>query len=485
MYFALMLAAATGMSCSPKSDVADEEEGSKKTSSAPNSASAAEEKAQTPPALSDVPIEKTAAASQPKPPAPSPKPAPPAPITTASASSTDWPAFRGSSGMGISDATGLPVTWSQDENIAWKKELPGGGSSTPIVFGDRIYLTTYSGYAVPGQSGGSVDDLTRHLLCLNREDGATIWTKDFNAKLPEESNIRDHGYAANSVAVDSERVYTFLGKSGVFAHSHDGEQLWQADVGSKSHGWGTSASPVLYKNLVFINASVESGSLVALDRATGEEKWRATGIKEAWNTPVIVKTADGVDELVMSKHGKVLGFDPMSGDELWSCDTNITWYMVPSIVAADGIAYVLGGRSGVAGLAVRTGGRGNVTATHRLWTSNKGSNVTSPVYHDGHLYWMHEKLGIAYCAHAESGDLVYEERMNRAGQVYASSVLADGRVYHVTRSGKTFVVPAKPEFELLATNELRDGTLFNASPAISGKRLLIRSEKFLYCIEAQ
>lgn len=156
--------------------------------------------------------------------------------------------------------------------------------------------------------------------------------------------------------------------------------------------------------------------------------------------------------------------------------------MVPSVVAADGVVYVLGGRSGTASLAVKTGGHGDVTATHRLWTSNKGSNVTSPVFQDGHLYWMHEQLGIAYCAKADSGDLAYEERMNRAGQVYASSLLADGRVYHLTRSGRTFVVAAKPEFELLATNDLNDGSVFNASPAVTGTQLLIRSDKLLYCV---
>lgn len=397
--------------------------------------------------------------------------------------SADWPGFRGPGGMGHSDTTSLPLKWAADENIKWQRELPGGGSSSPVVFGDHIYLTSYTGYLVPGEGQGSLDDLTRHLLCLNREDGELIWDRPVKAKLPEEQRIRDHGYAANTPAADADRVYAFFGKSGVFAYSHDGEQLWQADVGSGTHGWGTSASPVLYRELVFINASVESQSLIALNRTTGNEIWRAKGINEAWNTPVIVQTASGDDELIIAKHGKVLGFDPDTGEELWSCDTDITWYMVPSAVASDGIVYVLGGRSGTAALAVRAGGRGNVTSTHRLWTSNKGSNVTSPVVHDGHLYWMHEKLAIAYCARGETGELVYEERINRGGQIYASSLLAGGRVYYTNRSGRTFVVPAQPDFELLATNELRDGTLFNASPAVAANRLLIRSEKHLYCIE--
>jgi outer membrane protein assembly factor BamB len=156
--------------------------------------------------------------------------------------------------------------------------------------------------------------------------------------------------------------------------------------------------------------------------------------------------------------------------------------MVPSAVAAHGTVYVLGGRSGTAALAVRTGGRGDVTASHRLWTSKKGSNVTSPVYHDDYLYWMHEKLGIAYCARAATGEVVYEQRMNRGGQVYASALLADGHVYYLNRSGRTFVVTAQPTFELVSTNDLRDGSLFNASPAVTGRRLLLRSDKFLYCI---
>lgn len=394
----------------------------------------------------------------------------------------DWAGFRGPSGMGLSDAKGLPTQWSERENIVWKTPLEGAGASSPIVWGDHIYLTSYTGFFVPGESGGSLDNLKRHLICIDKSSGKILWNKPVKARLPEEQQIRDHGFAANTPAADAERVYAFFGKTGVFAFDHQGKELWQADVGSKTHGWGTSSSPVLYKDSVFINASVESGSLVALDKKTGNEKWRAGGINEAWNTPVLVKSPDGDDELVVATQGKVLAFDPDSGDALWSCNTDITWYMVPSVVAQNGIVYVLGGRSGITGLAVRAGGRGDVTKTHRLWTSNKGSNVTSPVVHDGHLYWMSDSQGIAYCAKLDTGELVYQKRMERADQVYASTLLADGKLYYVTRSGRTFVVAARPEFEQLAVNELRDGSLFNGSPAVMGNRLLLRSDKFLYCI---
>jgi outer membrane protein assembly factor BamB len=398
------------------------------------------------------------------------------------AAGDDWPCFRGPGGMGQSDATNLPLEWNARQNLVWKTELPGPGASSPVTFGDQIYLTCYSGYFVPGQARGSLQQLKRHLVALHRDSGKIVWDRSIPAKLPEEESIRDHGYAANTPVADADRVYAFLGKSGVFAFDHAGNKLWHVDVGSGTSGWGTAASPVLYQDTVIINASVESHSLIALDRATGEERWRISGINEAWNTPLVVRTQAGQQELVVAKPKQVLGLDPKSGEKLWSCESNISWYMVPTPVADDGVVYYLGGRSGTAALAVRTGGRGDVTASRRLWTSQTGSNVTSPIFHDGHLYWMSEKLGVAYCARAETGDLVYEQRLERAGQVYASPVLAAGRLYYVNRSGKTFVLAAKPEFAQLAVNDLDDGSQFDGSPAVDGDRLLIRSNKFLYCL---
>ncbi|HTN77565.1 MAG TPA: PQQ-binding-like beta-propeller repeat protein [Pirellulaceae bacterium] len=408
--------------------------------------------------------------------------APAAQSRPAAAIASDWSAFRGPTGQGISSATNLPIAWSVTENIAWKTPLPGPGASSPVVFGDRIYVTCYSGYFVPGQSGGSLEELKRHLVAVNRADGKILWDRPIAAKLPEEQQIRDHGFAASTPAVDQERIYVFFGKSGVIAFDHDGKQQWTADVGTKTHGWGSASSPVLYEELVFINASVESESLVALDRKTGEEQWRVAGIKESWNTPLVVTAKSGRKELVLARQGKVLAFDPATGKPLWSCDTDIGWYMVPSLVAHDDVVYCLGGRSGVASLAVRTGGEGDVTATHRIWTSMKGSNVSSPVFHDGHLYWAHDQLGVAYCAKAESGEIVYEQRLGRAGQVYSSALLAGGNVYYLTRDGKTFVIAAKPQFEQVAANDLRDGGLFNGSLAVDGQRLLLRSDTHLYCV---
>ena len=392
----------------------------------------------------------------------------------------DWSAFRGPSGMGIAASKNLPTT-VDESNVVWKTSLPGGGASSPIVFGDKIFLTSYTGYLVPDEPRGSLEQLKRHVLAIDRQDGVIRWNRAVAASLPEEERIRDHGYAANSLAADEDFVYAFLGKSGVYAFDHDGRQVWHANVGSKTSGWGTAASPVLVDDLVIINASVESESLVALDRKTGAERWRLPGIRESWNTPLLITVA-GRQELVLARFGDVLAVDPKTGKQLWSCQTDITWYIVPSVVAAEGKVYLLGGRSGITRLAVRAGGNGDVTKTHRIWADKSGSNVTSPVYKDGLLFWMSDKAGIAYCAKADTGELLYEERLNRVGQVYASPILAGNRIYYLTRDGQTIVVAAEPEFREISRSSLRDGSRFDASPAVDGDRLLIRSEKSLYCI---
>jgi len=396
----------------------------------------------------------------------------------------DWRQFRGSGGQAVSQAKGLPTNWNGMQNLVWKTELPGPGGSSPVVLGDRIYVTCYTGYAVPGSPGGDINALQRHVLCLQRADGKILWKKDVPAVQPEQASVRDHGYASSTPLADSERLYVFFGKSGVFAFTHEGKQLWHADVGSKIHGWGSASSPVLYRDLLIVNAAVESDSLVALNRQTGREVWRAGGMKESWNTPILVPVAGGRQELVVAIAGKVLGFDPGTGEQLWSCATGIGWYMVPSLVNDKDVVYCIGGRSG-GSLAVRAGGRGDVTGSHRLWTLGKGSNVSSPILHEGHLYFLHENTGVIYCVEAATGKLVFEERLANVGQFYSSPILADGRLYCVGRNGTVVVLAARPQFEQLARNEMGDRSKFDASPAVDGSRLLIRSDKSLYCIGAK
>jgi outer membrane protein assembly factor BamB len=253
------------------------------------------------------------------------------------------------------------------------------------------------------------------------------------------------------------------------------------DCGSKHHVFGTSNSPVLYEKLVIINASVECGDLIALDKETGSEIWRVSGMVESWNTPTLVKTAEGKTELVVHIKGKILAFDPQTGKELWNCQ-GISDYICPSILAEGDMVYAIGGRQNMA-IAVRSGGSGDVTDSHVVWKIRKGSNVVSPVFHDGYLYWAKEEKGIAYCVKADDGKVMYEKRMGVEGKLYASPIAVDGKIYYVSREGGTFVLPAKPEFEKLAHNVIdSDDSIFNGSPIVSDGDLLLRSDKFLYCI---
>ncbi|MBL4884879.1 MAG: PQQ-binding-like beta-propeller repeat protein [Planctomycetaceae bacterium] len=394
----------------------------------------------------------------------------------------DWAQFRGTGGSGISTARNLPERWSDTDNIVWKTRLSGAGTSSPVIIGDRIFLTCYRGYSVAGETPGEMEDLRLDVICLSRTKGNILWTKSIKPDFPEQPTIRDeHGYSSSTPAADKDRVYVFLGKTGVFAFDYDGNQVWHRQVGSQLNGWGSAASPVLYENLLLVNASVESESLVALDKKTGKEKWRVNGIKEAWNTPLLMKNMSGETELIVPIVQKIRSFSPKTGRELWTCDTGINWYMVPSAVANQGIVYCIGGRSGDS-LAIKTGGIGDITQTHLLWKLNKGSNVSSPIFYQGYLYWMHEKLGIAYCVDASTGKVIYEERIPRAGQIYAAPVLADGKLYYLSRNGRTFVIDAVPQFRLLATNQLEERGRFDASPAVADNKLFIRSNKYLYCI---
>lgn len=395
----------------------------------------------------------------------------------------DWSQFRGPHGLGISDETGIPATWSATENIVWKADLPGPGASCPIAVGDRIFVSCYSGYGLEPAEGDQ-NNLSRHLLCLSRSNGDVVWHKTFEPTLPEHKYQGEgsyHGYAASTPVSDGRRLYVFFGKSGVYCFDLNGEQIWQASVGDRTSGWGSGCSPVLYRNLVIINASVESGSLVALDKDSGDEVWKTGGIGSAWNTPVLVPGRERT-ELVVSVQNHVISVDPDSGKELWRAE-GVHRYVCPSVVYHDDVVYAVGG--GHTSLAVRTGGSGDVSESHGVWRLNKGPNVSSPVYYKGHLYWTRDGSTVC-CQNPETGELVYEERLPGAERIWSSPVLAAGRLYFVSQHKGAFVVAAKPEFELLAHNVIEDDeSRTNASPIVSDGRIYLRSDRRLYCIGEQ
>jgi outer membrane protein assembly factor BamB len=398
----------------------------------------------------------------------------------------DWSQFRGPGGLATSDDKGLPEKWSEKENVLWKTKLPGLGSSSPITVGDAIFLTCYSGYAESAQDAGDQKDLIRQVVCLDRKTGEIRWTKDIKPVLPESqykagNNSSEHGYASSTPTTDGKHLFVFFGKSGVFCFDLKGEQVWNKSVGTGTDGWGSGTSPVLYKDLVIVNASIESGALYAFKRADGSQAWKTPGVARTWGSPMLVDVPGGKTELVLSlagKTGKVTGYDPETGNKLWTCEGNADGYLCSSVVSHDGIVYAIGGRSNHS-VAVKAGGMGEQKP---LWVSRNDSRVNSPVYHDGYLYWLNEQRGQIMCVNASDGKEMFAERLKGVGRAYASGVYGDGKIYFVSDTATTFVIAAKPKYELIATNKLEDTSRTNASPAIDNGRLLIRSDKHLYCI---
>ena len=403
---------------------------------------------------------------------------------------TDWSRFRGPNGAGISEEKGLPLEWSATRNIIWKAELAGRGASSPIVWQDRIYVTAYSGYGLAkGDPWSNRDKLRRHLLCFSRKDGTLLWKSDHGGVM-KEHGICDfldlHGYASSTPVADATGVYVYFGNGGVFAYDHDGKQRWRKELGGKVHSWGSASSPVFFEDLLIVHADIESQALMAFDKQSGREVWRVpTGDQkfgDSWSTPLLLNIA-GTPELVFHRSpgnpATLAAVDPRSGKPLWECGV-LKDYLCPSPIAHDGVIYAIAHQKAA---AVRAGGRGDVSQSHVLWKSGKGSEVCTPIYHEEHLYWTSENNGIAYCLNAATGETVYQERLPEPGLIYASGVLAGGRIYYVSRKKGTYVVAAKPKFALLAHNVIEsDTSIFNATPAIYESQLFLRSDKYLYCI---
>ena len=407
----------------------------------------------------------------------------------------DWRRFLGRDGAATSATSSLPTQWDAKTNIAWKVELPGPGASSPIVVGDRVFLTCYSGYGVGQKSKNDIGNLTRHLLCYDKIKGAELWAKEINNSEvkdedPYKSFITQHGYATNTPISDGNSVFAFFGKPGLYAFDLDGQRLWQKPIEHKANEtrWGSGASPILYKDNLIVNAVEECGKIFSISKENGQQVWEFdTKSTLAYATPNLAKNKDGETELIVAVPNKVIGMDPNTGTEKWYVTNNFDNEVNGSILVDGDIVFVYGGFRSVGSMAIRTGGSGNVTESHVLWHTRDTSYVATPVLFEGHVYWVGE-TGIAHCVNAETGERVYRQRLKgvrggRGIKFFASMVLAGDKIFAASRRSGTFVLEAKPEFNLVNHNVIGgDETEFNGTPAISDDCLYLRSNKFLYCI---
>lgn len=393
----------------------------------------------------------------------------------------DWPWFRGPGRQGISQEKGVPIQWSATSNIRWKTEVAGEAWSSPIVFGDRVFLTTALG-----------DGSSLHLICLSRATGKTIWDKEI-ARQKAGHRQRFNSYASSTPATDGRRAYVPAFDGRIFAVDMDGKVEWVNDEFDYYSEHGLAVSPVLHGDLVIVPFDWSSPGpnerlgwqipwdkavIFAIDKNTGKVRWKGSrgSSRIAHVVPQIV-SIDGREQLISGAGGVVQGFDLATGERLWTASSDGEG-VVPSIVVGEGLAFTASGFGDPTIRAVRLGGRGDVTKSHIVWESKDDvPMVPSMLYAAPHLYVITES-GVLTCRIAATGQVLWRQRL--AGKFSASPVWADGKVYFLSEKGTTTVIEEGSQFKLVAENEL--GEKCCASPAISGGNLFIRTEKALYCI---
>ena len=408
----------------------------------------------------------------------------------------NWPQFRGPTGQGHTRDTDLPLKWSPTENVKWKVKLPDQGNSTPIIWGQRVFVTQASDKTLwppKGGNGGPAIASKRSLLCLARATGKLLWQKDVTYDA-EEATHPTNPFCSASPATDGERVVVSHGSAGLFCYDLDGQELWKrTDLGKQEHVWGNASSPVIHgERVLFVFGPGEGAALYAFDKKTGKDVWKVeepggkSGLTKgdawigSWSTPVVVSVGDH-EELILSWPGVVKAYDPKKGELFWSCrglakDKGSDRLVYTSPAATDQVVVALAGFTGPA-LAVKPGGKGDVTETHRLWRHPTApQRIGSGVIVGEHFYIVNEP-GTFMCLEWKTGKEVFSERL---GGVWGSLVHSGERLYITDLQGTTHVVAAKPQFEVLSTNALAERTL--SSIAVADKELFIRTYEHLWCI---
>lgn len=415
----------------------------------------------------------------------------------------NWPQWRGPQGNGVSPEINLPARWSTDENVVWKARLRGVGVSSPVAWGDRVFVTSQLGQSalragdhptlardesvvderpLSGPENESPDTVHFLIEAFHRTDGRRLWDYSVEAEGTMNEVHRKHNLASPSAVTDGERVYAIFGTGQVVALDMDGALIWKRHLGAEygpfEINWGPGSSPTLYQNLLILLCDYAPASyLLAVDKRTGQNVWkvdRGNG-KSSYSTPTVVTGAQG-DELIVNSSERLDAYRPATGEFLWHTGES-NRFPIPVPSAHDGIIYTSRGYRSGPYMAIRTGGRGDVTATHVEWSVPTGAPYISSVVHYQDLLYMAE-AGVVTCVDARTGERVWQERVG--GIFSASPVAGDGKVYFVSETGETVVLAVGREPNILERNQI-EGRLI-ASPAISNGRLYLRTDDHLVSI---
>ena len=386
-----------------------------------------------------------------------------------------WTRWRGPSGQGVVKTGKYTDRWAPTERVKWKSPVPGRGHSSPIVWGDNIFLTT-----------AHEDGAKLSVLAFRRSDGKQLW-ETFVPSDGVEHIYPKNSHASATVVTDGKLVYASFGTHGLMAVDFKGKIAWRTPVGALNNYHGSAGSPILYKDRIFIfqdhrGTATTKSFVAAYDKNTGAPVWKTDRVETTgWGTPVVIRAGDR-DELIVSSQRKVYAYDPQTGKELWTVG-GLTFEVIPTPVVAEGLVICSSGRQGPT-IAIRPGGSGDVTSTHVAWTSPKGSPfVPSGVVVDGVLYLVNDLQSILTAHDVKTGQVLYQGRLGEAKKegFSASPIAHDGKVFFTNDDGETFVLQAGREFKLLHVNQLGEQTL--ASPALVDGRWYFRTASSLMAIE--
>lgn len=420
-----------------------------------------------------------------------------------SAAAGNWPQWRGPDGSGVSNEKNLPSEWSPTKNIKWKTPIEGRAHSSPIVWGKLIFLTTaVEGAEVAGakaakhmlgdkefvhpDSIGANKKHTFKVLAIDRESGKIVWQSTAWEGTPYDDRHRKSSYAASTPATDGKMVYAWFGSEGLYAYDFKGKLAWKAQVGNiATLGMGTATSPILYENVVIVQADEDNGetsTIVAFDKKTGKEVWKESrkGVQVSWSTPMLVRTAKRA-ELIASGTEFIIAYDPATGKELWR-HKGVESNSIPSPVANNEFVYLVAGYPTKIAMAIRLGQTGDLTGTpNAIWKYAKGTAyVPSPILYGDYLYLTTDR-GILTALDAKTGEVKYEGGRTPVPATFTASPVAfEGKILMTSEDGDTFIIKAGPKHEIIGTNSI--GEPVYASPAIADGRIFIRGEKHLYAI---